>query len=151
MAHAKHELMGGKLHVYMRENSSHWQCSAFLSGRNYRKSTKEESLAKAKDFAEDFYLTLKSKQTRGELKAGKTFRQAAEQFLREYEIITEGQRNPLYVAGHKRRLEKHLIPFLAIIPTAFRIDRYAFTGAFRLRCWFWVARRACSMPRKRLR
>ncbi len=57
MAH--HELMGGKLHVYKRENSNHWQCSTYLGGRNHRVSTKEESIAQAKDFAEDWYLVVK--------------------------------------------------------------------------------------------
>ena len=41
----------------------------------------------------------------------KTFREAAEQFLREYEIITEGRRNAQYVEGHGRRLKLHLLPF----------------------------------------
>jgi integrase len=40
-----------------------------------------------------------------------TFRQAAEQFLREYEIITEGHRNKCYVEGHHTRLKLHLLPF----------------------------------------
>src|SRR5712692_1148572 len=109
MAH--HELMGGKLHVYKRENSAYWQCSTYLGGRNQRVSTKEESLAQAKDFAEDWFLELKGKHKRGEIKGGKTFRHAAEQFVREYEIITHGQRNAQYVKEHGRRLENHLLPF----------------------------------------
>ena len=47
-----HELMGGKLHIYKRERSGYWQASAYLSGRNHRISTKEDSLARAKDIAE---------------------------------------------------------------------------------------------------
>ncbi|MCB9995168.1 MAG: site-specific integrase [Rhodospirillales bacterium] len=106
-----HILMGGKLHVYKRENSNYWQCSTYLAGKNRRVSTKEESLAKAKDFAEDWYLELHGKHKRGEVTNEKTFRIAAKQFEREYEIITEGQRNPVYVEGHKTRLRVHLIPF----------------------------------------
>lgn len=109
MAH--HELMGGSLHVYKRENSRFWQCSTYLAGRNWRMSTKEESLAQAKDFAEDWYLGLKGKNRAGELKVGKTFGQAATQFRREYEIITEGTRNVEYVEGQWRRLDLHLLPF----------------------------------------
>ena len=109
MAH--HELMGGRLHLYKRENSRFWQCSAFMNGRNHRVSTKEESLAQAKDFAEDWFLELKGKAKRGEIKKGKSFRHAAETFRREYEIITEGQRNAQYVKEHGRRLDNHLIPF----------------------------------------
>lgn len=108
---AQHELMGGKLHVYKRENSRFWQCSTYLGGRNHRTSTGEESIAQAKDIAEDWYLELKGKHKRGEIKAGKTFKQAAEQFEREYEIITQGERNPKYVKGHKDRIRVHLTPF----------------------------------------
>lgn len=106
-----HTLMGGKLHVYKRENSDCWQCSTYLAGKNRRVSTKEESLSKAKDFAEDWFLELHGKHKRGEVTNEKTFDQAAAQFLREYEIITEGQRNPVYVQGHKTRLRVHLQPF----------------------------------------
>ena len=60
----KHELMGGKLHVYRRENSNHWQCSTYLAGKNWRVSTKEDSLALAKDFAQDWYLGLMGKAVR---------------------------------------------------------------------------------------
>ena len=108
---AHHELMGGKLHVYKRENSRFWQCSTFLGNRNHRVSTKREALHEALDFAEDWYLELRGKHKRGEIRGGKTFRQAADQFLREYEIITEGQRNKQYVEGHGRRLTLHLLPF----------------------------------------
>jgi len=71
----KHSILGGKVHVYRRENSSFWQCSAFLEGKNHRISTKEESLKLAKEFAEDWYLTLRGKQTRGELKNEKNLRE----------------------------------------------------------------------------
>ena len=77
----KHELMGGKLHVYRRENSDYWQCSTYLAGKNWRVSTKEESLAHAKDFAQDWYLELMGKSRAGVLKVGKTFKQAADLFL----------------------------------------------------------------------
>lgn len=108
---AHHLLMGGKLHVYKRENSPHWQCSTYLAGRNYRTSTKQESIAQAKDIAEDWYLDLKGKARVGELKNGKSFKFAAEQFRKEYEAITEGERNPKYVAGHWMALRVHLLPF----------------------------------------
>lgn len=74
----KHSVLGGKVHVYRRENSRYWQCSTFLSGRNWRVSTKEESLSLAKDFAEDWYLGLRGKKVRGELKHEKTFKHAAD-------------------------------------------------------------------------
>lgn len=48
-----HDLMGGKLHVYKRPGSHVWQCSAYEAGKNRRVSTREKSLAHAKQFAED--------------------------------------------------------------------------------------------------
>jgi integrase len=107
----QHQLMGGKLHVYKRENSSSWQCSTFLGGRNRRKSTGEESLAHAKDFAEDWYLELRGKFRAGVLKDGKRFREVANQFLREYKVITLGQRHPRHVRRHEDILRLYLIPY----------------------------------------
>jgi integrase len=107
----KHTILGGKVHVYRRDNSSLWQCSTYLAGKNRRVSTKEDGLAKAKDFAEDWYLGLRGKVRNGEITSEKTFREAAVQFEREYQIITEGQRNAEYVEGHSTRLRLHLVPF----------------------------------------
>jgi integrase len=104
--------MGGKLHVYRRENSRYWQCSAFLNGRNHRETTKLESLAHAKDFAEDWFLELKGKAKRGEVRdGGVTFQKAANEFLREIEALLTDERGPTYVAEHRWRLQVHLIPF----------------------------------------
>jgi integrase len=107
----KHTILGGKVHVYRRDNSSRWQCATYLAGKNRRVSTKEDGLAKAKDFAEDWFLELRGKARSGEITNEKTFREAAVQFEREYQIITEGQRNAEYVEGHSTRLRLHLLPF----------------------------------------
>lgn len=107
----KHTIMGGKVHVCKRENSSIWQCSTYLNGKNRRVTTKEDSLALAKQFAEDWYLGLRGQQACGELRNEKSFKEVADQFLREYEIINEGQRNEKYVQDHHARLRNHLIPY----------------------------------------
>ena len=107
----QHDLMGGKLHVYRREDSGYWQCSTYLAGKNWRVSTKEDSLAIAKQFAEDWYLSLRGKNIAGELPTGRTFKQAVDQFLLEYEVITAGERSPKYVATMRDRLRVHLLPF----------------------------------------
>jgi integrase len=135
----RHELMGSKCYIYKRNNDSkHWQVAAFVAGRNHRASTKLEGFSAAKQFAEEWYLELRGKHVRGELQklvlanAEKTFREAAEIFLHEFPIITEGQRNAIYVKGHERRLRNYLIPFLGDKPlsevtagavTEYRIDR----------------------------
>jgi len=107
----QHTILGGKVHVYKRPNSSCWQCSSYLAGRNRRATTKEESLSKAKEVAEDWYLQLRGKLRTGELKTGRTFREAAEQYLREYDIITQGQRSKTYLRGQHSRAAGHLVPF----------------------------------------
>ena len=71
-----HTILGGKVHVYKRPNSSSWQCATYLAGKNRRTTTKEDSLSKAKEFAEDWYLQLRGKLRDGQLKSGKLFREA---------------------------------------------------------------------------
>jgi integrase len=106
-----HDLFGGKLHVYRREESRLWQCSTYLAGKNHRVSTGEDSLARAKEIAEDWYLELRLKGRAGQLKTGKTFKQAHDVFLEEYETLTAGQRNAHYVGTQKDRLRLYLLPF----------------------------------------
>lgn len=111
METTRHSLLDGRVQLYMRTNSPHWQCSCSVAGRQRRTTTKEESLARAKDVARDWYLGLLGKYRAGELKEGKTFKEAAARFEDEFEIITQGQRSPVYVQGHKDRLKNYLIPF----------------------------------------
>src|ERR1700742_4590106 len=106
-----HLLMGDKLHVYQRPESSYWFCSTFLAGRNHRKSTREESLEHAKKIAEEWYLSLQLRHRTGELKSGFSFRQAADKFFPEYEALTKGERNEQYIKSHDDRLKKHLLPY----------------------------------------
>jgi integrase len=108
----RHEILGGLVKIYRREGTRHWHCSASLKGQRHRTTTKEEGLAEAHQFAEDWYLELRGKSRAGLLKKSeKTFAEAAEQFLKEYETITEGQRSPVWVEGHGARLRLHLLPF----------------------------------------
>lgn len=107
----KHTIFGGKVYLYKREGSPVWQCSTYLSGKNRRVSTKEDSLSKAKDFAEDWYLQLRNLKAEGELTSGKTFSQTAKLFAEEYDVMTEGERNAKYVQDHHSRLRNHLLPF----------------------------------------
>jgi integrase len=110
---ASHEILGGLVQVYKRGGSGRfWQCSASFAGRQHRSTTKEEGLTEAKQFAEDWYLELRGKARAGILKKREpTFRQAADLFTEEYEVITQGQRSPKWVQGHQIRLRLHLLPF----------------------------------------
>jgi integrase len=121
-------ILGGKVHVYKRPNSSSWQCATYLAGKNRRTTTKEDSLSKAREIAEDWYLQLRGKLRSGELKGGKLFRQAAELYLREFDIITEGKRSPTYTRGQHARTNGHLVPFFGnmVLPeiTAGKVNEY---------------------------
>ena len=55
-----------KVYLYKRPNSSLWQCSTYLAGKNRRISTKEESFSKAKEIAEDWYVKLRAKLLSGD-------------------------------------------------------------------------------------
>jgi integrase len=107
----QHELMGGKLHIYKRENSRFWQCSAYLAGKNRRMTTKEESLSHAKEIAEDWFIELRGKARAGVLKGGKSFREATKHFLAEYLTLVAPERNPHYMKNCQMRLRAHLLPF----------------------------------------
>ncbi len=125
---AIHTILGGKVQVYQRSRSRFWQCSASVGGKQHRASTKEEGLSAAKDVAEDWYLGLVGLRRAGEIKVGKTVKQAAEKFTAEYETITEGQRSPAWVRGHRDRLRLHILPFFGdlVLPdvTAGKVQEY---------------------------
>jgi integrase len=134
-----HLLMDGALHVYRRERSRYWQCSTYLGSRNYRQTTKEESLAAAKDFARDWYMErcVEDRQRRrggvplldGPVQpltagpgapidgrrrrtpTGPSFEDAAKAFTREFEVITLGERNAEYVKQKSDHVRVHLLPF----------------------------------------
>ena len=135
----KHAILGGKVHLYRRGDSDKWHCSAFLKGKNRRKSTKEDSLSLARQIAEDWYLELRGKARAGALpeqiepevprrprsspkksgadsvplglKRRMTFNEAAEQFSAEYGVINQGEVSERWVAGHQSRLSAHLRPY----------------------------------------
>lgn len=111
MDSAIHTTMGGKVKVFKRPNSPYWQCSTFMEGKKRRASSKTDSLSQAKDFAEDWYLGLRGKLRDGLLHGEKTFNQAAQRFMDEYEVLTEGDRNERWVQDYFRRIRLHLNPF----------------------------------------
>jgi len=71
-----HTIFDGRLQIYKRERSRYWQAITILDGKRFRISTKEESLSKAKDTAEDWYLGLRGKLKMGEPIGEKTFAEA---------------------------------------------------------------------------
>lgn len=139
-------ILGGKVHIYRRPNSSSWQCASYLAGKNRRTTTKEDSLSKAKEFAEDWYLQLRGKLRDGELKSGKLFHEAAKLYLREFDIMTQGQRSPTYARGQHARTNDHLVSFFGslVLPeiTAGKVNEYRIHRLEECKSAAWQAARA---------
>ncbi len=112
----RHRILGDQVILYQRAEGGSWHCSTFLKGKEWRKSTKEKSLARAKDVATDWFNGLQAKNHLGELNTGKTFAQVAKMFEEEYEATTRGHRSPKWVQGHKDRLRLHLLPYFGELP-----------------------------------
>ena len=105
------------LPIYKRDNSRYWQCAARVGGLRHRSTTKEESLERAKDIAEDWYLELRGKMRRGEIvRAEKTFAQAADEYLREARVLAATVRSPKYIEFMELRLKRHVLPFFGKMP-----------------------------------
>src|SRR5882762_3879479 len=106
-----HALMGGKLHLHMKPSSSYWQAWTYLKGRKRRISTKQTTLPLATAFAESWYLDLRGRAQTGNLHSGPTFKKAAQQFLTEYETLTEGLRSADWIRTLNWMIKVHLLPF----------------------------------------
>lgn len=112
-----HVILGGKVHLYRRGKRGKYHCSATIEGKQYRSSTNKDDLRLAEEVAELWYMKLRGLVVSGDLekvtakRREKTFQAAAEKFLEEFPVLTEGQRNEIYVKGHERRARKYLIPF----------------------------------------
>lgn len=112
----RHKILGDQVALYRRTEGGPWHCYTFLNGQEWRKSTKEKSLTRAKDVAKDWFNALQAKDHLGELNTGKSFDQVAKMFAEEYEATTRGHRSPKWVQGHRDRLRLHLLPFFGKMP-----------------------------------
>src|SRR2546422_4427227 len=129
----RHLILGGKAYLFKRDRSPFWQARTYLNETHHHISTKADYLPLAIQFAEEWYIHLRAKAAAGALglpdrtpttpdpappspnpvptPQEPTFREVADQFLKEYEVITEGQRSKRWVQGHAIRLRVHLLPF----------------------------------------
>lgn len=129
-----HSMFDDRLQVYKRDNSRFWQCAARVGGQRFRKSTGEESLERAKDVAEDWYLGLRGQARRGEIEPKeRTFGDAAAQYLKEARVLAATSRSSRYVASLEMKMERRILPFFKNKPLsqinrglvqAYRIHRH---------------------------
>jgi integrase len=110
------DLLGGKVQIYQRGNSRFWQARASVGGKQRQFSTKQEGQELAARAAESWYFKLHGQAEAGVLNDRPTFRKAAEQFLKEYGVITEGERSAKWTESHAIRLRVHLLPFFGALP-----------------------------------
>jgi integrase len=110
-------MFDGRLQVYKREKSRAWQMAARVGGQRFRKSTDEESLERAKDVAEEWYLGLRGKLKEGRIvPAERTFGQAAKAYMDDVKLLTIGTRSPRYVESMDMRMRCHILPYFADKP-----------------------------------
>lgn len=128
-----------KVHLYKRPRSRYWQCSVLMDGQNHRTSTKQSNLALASAAAELWFLKhrlqqlLKAKgqtlldvldvnlvghetgerpdRRKKPVHTGPKFPEVAELFLKEYPILTRGERSETYTKGITLRVRNVLIPY----------------------------------------
>jgi integrase len=140
MSADRHTILDGKVHVYRRQGSRYWQCAIFLGGRNHRSSTRQNRIDLALAIAREWALDRLAEDRLGRRgltplptaptapaapsaapvrkpkPEHKTFRQAADAFLAEYQVLTAGERSPRYVARKSEHLRVHLLPFFGDKP-----------------------------------
>jgi integrase len=110
---APHKILGGKVQLYRRPDSAFWWAAASIDGKQRKTSTKQDSLERAREVAEDWYLELRGKVRWGDgiPKRGKPFKAAVDKFLEEAEALTAGERHADYLNGHRTRIRLYLMPF----------------------------------------
>src|ERR1700722_17820458 len=112
-----HLMFDGRLQVYRRGDGKVWQCAARVGERRFRSTTKEQDLDRAKDVAEEWYLDLRGKLRGGQIvKDERTFRHAAEGYLKEVRVLAADTRSPRYVELLELRLKRHLLPYFGKMP-----------------------------------
>ena len=114
---AAHTMFDGRLQIYRRSDGGPWQAAARVGKRRFRQSLKEESLERAKDLAEEWYLGLRGKLRAGQIAPDeRTFGSAADSYLREVRVLAATTRSRLYVESIELRLNKHVLPFFGNKP-----------------------------------
>ncbi len=114
---AAHTMFDGRLQIYRRGVGKFWQCAARVGGRRFRESTEQESLERAKDVAEEWYLTLRGKLRNGVIVPDeRTFKTAADAYLREVRVLAATTRSPKYIEFLELRMKAHILPFFGKKP-----------------------------------
>lgn len=92
-----------------KEFAREWYMAAYIDASRQKQQSRISKLLSKFDLAPDAVPTPRA--ARAAKPSGHTFREAAEKFIAEYNIVTQGQRNEQVAKGHELRINVHLIPF----------------------------------------
>jgi hypothetical protein len=128
----QHTILGGRVYVYKRPNSSLWQPSSYFAGKIVAPARRNRASPKPRRSPRTGIGSFAQKLRAGEIKNEKTFGEVSEHYLREYDIITQGQRNKRYVDGQHWRCRGRLVRFFGNLGiseiTAGQIQNYRRTA-----------------------
>lgn len=102
-----------------REFAREWYMAVYLDSKHRKQVGRTERVLQKLGYKDEMpLLPAKSTSSKNKKSSGPTFQEAAEKFMREYKIITAGQRNERYVKGHDMRINVHLLPFFGDLPVS---------------------------------
>ena len=100
-----------------KEFAREWYMAAYIdASRRNQHSRISKMLDKFNLAPENIQTTPDPRASRKAKPSGHTFREAAEKFIAEYGVITEGQRNKAWTSQHTLRARVHLIPYFGDKP-----------------------------------
>ncbi|HEX2752594.1 MAG TPA: site-specific integrase [Alphaproteobacteria bacterium] len=100
-----------------KEFAREWYMAAYIDASRRKQQSRISTLLGKFDLAPiEPEATMASRRASKATASGYTFREAAEKFIAEYNVITQGQRNEKVAKGHQLRINVHLIPFFGDKP-----------------------------------
>lgn len=100
-----------------KEFAREWYMAAYIDASRRKQQSRISTLLAKFDLAPiEPEATMTSRRASKATASGYTFREAAEKFIAEYNVITQGQRNEKVAKGHQLRINVHLIPFFGDKP-----------------------------------
>lgn len=120
--------MGGRNHrvstkqetlTLAKEFATEWYMAVYIDAKRTTHTSRINHLAQKFGYSDDApeYAVAPYRTPRKQkAPSGPTFKEAAEKFIAEYSIITQGQRNEVWAKNHEMRVNVHLIPFFGDKP-----------------------------------
>lgn len=100
-----------------KEFAREWYMAVYVDSKRQHQTGRIKHLVQKFGYSEETKEYAVASQPRQLKKpSGPTFREAAEKFIAEYGIITQGERNEVWVKNHEMRVNIHLIPFFGDKP-----------------------------------